>query len=118
MVILSQVLADEINAGYQGMHDVEVRRVNGREVRNLAALAEAVEAGRGDAFLRVDFADDRVLVVGRREAEEAHERIMAKHRVPMRMSADLMNVRGGEGGGSGEERSEEKRAGEEKRAVV
>ena len=99
VVILSQVLADEINAGYQGMHDVEVRRVNGREVRNLAALAEAVEAGRGDAFLRVDFADDRVLVVGRREAEEAHERIMAKHRVPMRMSADLMNVRGGEGGG-------------------
>ena len=33
VVILSQVLADEINAGYQGMHDVEVRRVNGREVR-------------------------------------------------------------------------------------
>ena len=119
VVILSQVLADEINAGYQGMHDVEVRRVNGREVRNLAALAEAVEAGRGDAFLRVDFADDRVLVVGRREAEEAHERIMAKHRVPMRMSADLMNVRGGGGGGEwrGEKRGEASGRGEASRRV-
>ena len=34
VVLLSQVLADEINAGYQGMHDVEVRAVNGERVEN------------------------------------------------------------------------------------
>ena len=88
VVLLSQVLADEINAGYQGMHDVEVRAVNGRRVRNLRALKSAVESAAG-AFLRLDLADDRVLVVNREEADRAHARIMAKHRVPSRVSRDL-----------------------------
>ena len=88
VVLLSQVLADEINAGYQGMHDVEVRAVNGERVENLKALKRAVENATG-AFLRLDLADDRVLVVNREEAEKAHARIMAKHRVPGRMSRDL-----------------------------
>ena len=88
VVLLSQVLADEINAGYQGMHDVEVRAVNGERVENLKALKRAVEKATG-AFLRLDLADDRVLVVNREEAEKTHARIMAKHRVPGRMSRDL-----------------------------
>ena len=88
VVLLSQVLADEINAGYQGMHDVEVRSVNGERVRNLRQLKKRVEDARG-AFLRLDLADDRVLVVNREEAEKAHARIMAKHRVPSRVSRDL-----------------------------
>ena len=88
VVILSQVLADEVNAGYQGMHDLEVRSVNGRRVHNLRELRDAVEGAEG-AFLRLDFVDDRVLVVSRAEAEAAHARIMAKHRVPSRASPDL-----------------------------
>ena len=88
MVILSQVLADEVNAGYQGMHDLEVRSVNGKRVHNLRELRDAVEGAEG-AFLRLDFVDDRVLVVNRAEAEAAHARIMAKHRVPSRASIDL-----------------------------
>jgi S1-C subfamily serine protease len=88
VVLLSQVLADEINAGYQGMHDVEVRSVNGERVRNLRQLKERVE-NAGGAFLRLDLADDRVLVVNREEADKAHARIMAKHRVPSRVSRDL-----------------------------
>ena len=88
VVLLSQVLADEINAGYQGMHDVEVRSVNGERVRNLRQLKKRVEDA-GGAFLRLDLADDRVLVVNREEAEKAHARIMAKHRVPSRVSRDL-----------------------------
>ena len=88
VVLLSQVLADEINAGYQGMHDVEVWSVNGERVRNLRQLKKRVEDARG-AFLRLDLADDRVLVVNREEAEKAHARIMAKHRVPSRVSRDL-----------------------------
>ena len=91
VVLLSQVLADEINAGYQGMHDVEVRAVNGQRVRNLRALKSAVESAAG-AFLRLDLADDRVLVVNREEADKAHARIMAKHRVPGRTSRDLEAV--------------------------
>jgi hypothetical protein len=88
VVLLSQVLADEINAGYQGMHDLEVRCVDGERVRNLKELKRAVETATGE-YLRLDLADDRVLVVNRKEANEAHARIMLKHRVPSRMSRDL-----------------------------
>ena len=46
-MILSQVLADEVNAGYQGMHDLEVRSVNGKRVHNLRELRDAVEGAEG-----------------------------------------------------------------------
>ena len=42
--------------------------------------------GGGGKFLRLDFVNDRVLVISTEEAERAHGRIMAKHRVPSRMS--------------------------------
>jgi len=88
VVILSQVLADEINAGYQGMQDVEVRKVDGEVVRSLRALRAAVERARGQ-FLRLDLQDNKVLVMDLKEARAAHDRIMAKHRVPHSASQDL-----------------------------
>jgi S1-C subfamily serine protease len=88
VVILSQVLADEVNAGYQGMHDLEVRAVNGKVVSSLRELKAEIE--KAPEFLRLDFVNDRVLVISREEAERAHGRIMAKHRVPSRMSQDLV----------------------------
>ena len=88
VVILSQVLADEVNAGYQGMHDLEVLAVNGNVVSSLRELK--VEIEKAPEFLRLDFVNDRVLVIAREEAELAHGRIMAKHRVPSRMSQDLL----------------------------
>ena len=85
---MSQVLADEVNAGYQGMHDLEVRAVNGKVVSSLRELKGEIE--KAPEFLRLDFVNDRVLVISREEAERAHGRIMAKHRVPSRMSQDLL----------------------------
>jgi len=70
VVMLSQVLADEINAGYQGMHDVEVKGVNGTQVHNLRELKAAIEGAIGE-FLRLDLVDERVLVVNMQEAQEA-----------------------------------------------
>lgn len=89
VVVLSQVLADEVNAGYQGMQDVEVKKVDGKDIRSMRQLKEAVEGARGE-FLRVDLRDRKVLVLNLKEAREAHDRIMAKHRVPYNMSRDLM----------------------------
>ena len=88
VVILSQVLADEVNAGYQGMHDLEVRAVNGREVKSLRELKAEVERGtgaKGEKFLRLDFVNDRVLVISTEEAERRTVGL-PKHRVPSRMS--------------------------------
>ena len=88
VVLLSQVLSDEINQGYQGMHDLEVKEIDGVRIKNLRELRRAVESASG-TFIRLDLADDRVLVVNRMEANAAHQRIMAKHRVPSVMSKDL-----------------------------
>lgn len=84
------MLADEINAGYQGMQDVEVNKVDGKEIRSMRQLKAAVEGATGE-FLRLDLQDTKVLVVNLREAREAHARIMAKHRVPYNSSKDLID---------------------------
>jgi hypothetical protein len=98
VVILSHVLADEINVGYQGKHDLEVSRVCGAKVKNMRELAAALDAHDGE-FVRVDFVGGDVVVVNAKEGRAAGERILAKHRVPARMSPDL--AAGGGGGGVG-----------------
>ena len=98
VVILSHVLADEINVGYQGKHDLEVSRVCGAKVKNMRELAAALDAHAGE-FVRVDFVGGDVIVVNAKEGRAAGERILAKHRVPARMSPDL--AAGGGGGGVG-----------------
>ena len=62
--------------------------MNGEKIKNLKELRHLIERASGE-FLRLDLADDRVLVVNRKEANKAHGRIMAKHRVPSVMSKDL-----------------------------
>ena len=92
VVILSVVLVDAVNAGYSSMADLEVKRVNGEEVRNLRHLRELVErcgGPGGEPYVRFDLADDRVLVLDAAEAAAAHPRILRRHRVPEHMSACL-----------------------------
>ena len=59
-------------------------------INELKAEVERGTGAKGEQFLRLDFVNDRVLVISTEEAERAHGRIMAKHRVPSRMSPDLV----------------------------
>jgi hypothetical protein len=54
IVILSSVLPDAANLGYQELRDLMVERVNGRPVASLADLRQAFAAPRGD-FHVVEF---------------------------------------------------------------
>lgn len=89
VVILSQVLVDEVNSGYQGFADLEVLKVDGKRPNNLRHLRWLVEHCEGQ-FVRFDLDDGRVVVLDREEAEVAHRRILELHRVPAPMSADLL----------------------------
>ena len=47
MVILTKVLADEINQGYGGLHTESVLKVNGTAPRDMAEFVRLVEAADG-----------------------------------------------------------------------
>ncbi|BBN11346.1 hypothetical protein MPTK1_5g11110 [Marchantia polymorpha subsp. ruderalis] len=89
LVILSQVLMDEINAGYERLAELQVLKVNGVEVHNLRHLTELVEACKMSS-LRFDLDDGRVVVLNFEDAKEASLRILQRHRIPSHISLDLL----------------------------
>lgn len=97
IVVMTQVLSDDVNTGYQQFQNLQVLRVNGVELLNLAHLRQLLasplqgdkaEASRGD-FVRFELEDERLMVVDRRLAEEAAERIAARYRIPALVSSDV-----------------------------
>ncbi|GIM10261.1 hypothetical protein Vretimale_14052 [Volvox reticuliferus] len=88
IVILSQVLVDDVNTGYQQFQSLQVLRVNGMEVLNLSHLKELVE-NSSERFVRFELEDERIMVVDRSLALDANRRIMERYRVPSSVSADI-----------------------------
>lgn len=95
LVILSQVLMDDINTGYERLAELQVRKVNGVEVDNLKHLCQLVEECNEDR-LRFDLDDDRVIVLDYHKAKLATSRILKRHRIPSAMSSDLLECGGEE----------------------
>lgn len=88
LVILSQVLMDDINTGYERLSELQVNKVNGVEVENLKHLCSLVEGCREES-LRFDLDDERVVVLNYQNAKLATSRILKRHRIPSSMSSDL-----------------------------
>ncbi|KAH0471045.1 hypothetical protein IEQ34_000768 [Dendrobium chrysotoxum] len=89
LVILSQVLMDDINTGYERLSDLQVKKVNGIQVDNLKHLCSLVE-GCHEENLRFDLDDERVIVLNYRNSKLATSRILKRHRIPSAMSGDLI----------------------------
>jgi len=106
VVVLSQVLVDDANTGYQQFQNLQVLRVNGVEVLNLehlkklvlgaaAGSSEGEQTGIGSAIplrediVRFELEDDRLMVVDRASAEAAAHRIAERYRVPALLSPDI-----------------------------
>ncbi|KGN61234.1 protease Do-like 10, mitochondrial [Cucumis sativus] len=87
-VILSQVLMDDINAGYERLAELQVKKVNGVEVDNLKHLCQLVD--KSEDSVRFDLDDDRVIVLNFEMAKIATSRILKRHRIPSALSHDLM----------------------------
>ncbi|CAI5989373.1 unnamed protein product [Closterium sp. NIES-64] len=110
IVILSRVLADEVNSGFERLAELQVRgkgvqgvgerkwqavhvhvkvkRVNGKEVENLRQLRDEVLQCT-DGFVRFDLDDDRVIAVSVAAAKKASAQILRRYRVPCASSWDL-----------------------------
>ena len=63
-VVLSQILMDKVNYGYEGLTPCEVVKFNGERVINLAHLMEMVLACK-DRFLRFELSDKNTSKVSR-----------------------------------------------------
>ncbi|CAI5469487.1 unnamed protein product [Closterium sp. Yama58-4] len=88
IVILSRVLADEVNSGFERLAELQVKRVNGKEVDNLRQLRDEVLQCT-DGFVRFDLDDDRVIAVSVAAAKKASAQILRRYRVPCASSWDL-----------------------------
>uniref|UniRef100_A0A0D9WCS0 PDZ domain-containing protein n=1 Tax=Leersia perrieri TaxID=77586 RepID=A0A0D9WCS0_9ORYZ len=88
IVIVSQVLAHEVNIGYEHMGNQQVIKLNGTVVKNIHHLAHLVDNCK-DKFLTFEFEDDFLVVLGREEATTASSDILKEHAIPSIRSSDL-----------------------------
>ncbi|XP_027924873.1 protease Do-like 10, mitochondrial isoform X2 [Vigna unguiculata] len=91
LVILSQVLMDDINAGYERLAELQVLKVNGTEIDNLKHLRQLVQSCNAE-FLRIDLDDDRVIVLNYEMAKAATSSILKRHRIPSSVSIDHLDT--------------------------
>jgi hypothetical protein len=89
IVILSQVLVADVNAGYQSLTNLQVLTVDGAKVRNLRALRDALLGARGP-YVVLGMEQERSLVLDLAAARAADAGVLARYRVPYSTSADLL----------------------------
>jgi hypothetical protein len=88
VVIIADVLADEINMGYEDVYWEIVDRVNGRKVAGLQELVELLESNRGE-FQVIETERGDQIVLDRREAKKSRRRIMKQYSLEHDRSENL-----------------------------
>jgi S1-C subfamily serine protease len=88
VVILSQILAADINVSYQQYVPNVVTHLNRTGIRSLAHLVELAE-GNTMPYLRFDLESERVLVLDSNDASLNSSAILESHNIPFNKSADL-----------------------------
>ncbi|RLN36270.1 hypothetical protein C2845_PM03G36010 [Panicum miliaceum] len=88
IVIVSQVLAHEVNIGYEHMGNQQVIKLNGTAVKNIHHLAHLVDTCL-DKFPTFEFEDDFLVVLHREEAAAESSDILKEHAIPSVRSSDL-----------------------------
>eukprot|EP00455_Lapot_gusevi_P051338 TRINITY_DN7627_c0_g1_i3.p1 TRINITY_DN7627_c0_g1~~TRINITY_DN7627_c0_g1_i3.p1 ORF type:complete len:399 (-),score=100.17 TRINITY_DN7627_c0_g1_i3:52-1248(-) len=91
VVVLSHVLIDSVNIGYQDMANHQVVAVNSIKVKNLRHVRQVVEEAiaNQDSAVRFELEDRRVIVIDLKQAQEATSRILANHRIQHSRSPDI-----------------------------
>ena len=89
VVVLSTVLADRLNLGYQGFNSVALTSINGKPVRNLKELISMVENSK-DEFITFYFGEQKTPVtLNRKKMLEQTPNILKNYRVPSDRSESL-----------------------------
>jgi hypothetical protein len=87
VVVITRVLADDINVGYGFCEFEIVAKACGEPVRDLAQLTRCLDAAQGAVELQTT--RDSVLLFDAEEVRTAQPRILDRYRIPRDRSADL-----------------------------
>ncbi|XP_020538534.1 protease Do-like 2, chloroplastic isoform X2 [Jatropha curcas] len=89
IVILSQVLSNEVNIGYEDMSNQQVLKYNGTRVKNIHHLAYLVDSCK-ERYLVFEFDDNYVAVLERQAANAALSSILRDYGIRCERSPDLL----------------------------
>ncbi|XP_018822154.1 protease Do-like 2, chloroplastic [Juglans regia] len=89
IVILSQVLANEANIGYEDMGNLQVLKFNGTRIKNIHHLAHLIDSCE-DQYLVFEFEDNYIAVLEREAATAASSCILKDYGIPSERSSDLL----------------------------
>lgn len=89
LVVVSQVLAANINVGYEEIVNTQVLAFNGKPVKNLKSLASMVESC-DEEFLKFDLEYQQIVILRTETAKAATLDILKMYCIPSAMSDDLM----------------------------
>jgi hypothetical protein len=87
VVVLSQVLSDEINVGYEGLYYEAIEQINGRTPRDMVDFVTRVEQASKTVELRTSRAG--VIVLDPAEVRARTPQILERYHIPHDRSADL-----------------------------
>jgi PDZ domain len=90
VVILTQVLADEINVGYEHLYSESVVSVNGTMPRDMLDFVQQLESSRG--LIEIKTSSDGTIVLDSEAARGATQRILSRYRIARDRSPDLDGV--------------------------
>ncbi|KAI9078088.1 hypothetical protein K1719_040013 [Acacia pycnantha] len=88
LVVVSQVLAADINIGYEDIVNTQVLAFNGKPVKNLKSLVFMVESC-DDEYMKFDLEHQQIVVLKTCTAKAATTDILTTHGIPSAMSDDL-----------------------------
>jgi len=79
-VVLTQVLGDEVNVGYQNFDPMVLVSINGKKVHNLREVVELVESCK-DEYITFEFEGDIPVTLNIGKLREATPRIMDRYHI-------------------------------------
>ena len=81
VIVLSQVLGDDVNVGYQGMHGIILESFNGKKIKNLDELAAAADAAN-DGYIVMQFEGKEKVILDAKRIRAAMPDILKRYNVP------------------------------------
>jgi hypothetical protein len=88
-VILSQILADQINVGYESYFSESIVSVNDKKPRDLRHLVTLIETSKKVVELRTS--SNALIVMEVKETQKRSEEILARYRIERDRSEDLLS---------------------------
>ncbi len=88
IVVLADVLADEINVGYQNIKYLAVKKLNGKKVVDLKSFVKDLENIK-TGFVVLELHNSRKIVLDIEKMRTSTKRIMERYRIPQDRSKNL-----------------------------